>query len=238
MPEVVPRIRRVGQELVNAYLVEDGGEVVIVDAGAPAYWRLLPGELGAMGRTLDDVRAVLLTHGHVDHVGFAERARRAGVPVRVHAQDAALARGEAPNNYRIHGPLRPLPILRFLMYFARQGLLRVPHVQEVGTFDDGATLDVPGAPRVIHVPGHTPGSSALHFPGHDALFSGDAINTFAVTSGRAGPQLSPFNADREQAFESLGRLGAVPARHLLPGHGAPWRDGVSAAVEQAKRASA
>lgn len=238
MPEVAPRIRRLGQELVNAYLVEDGGEVLIVDAGAPAYWRLLHVELAAMGRSFDDVRAVLLTHGHDDHVGFAERARRGGVPVRVHEQDAALARGEAPNNYRIHGPVRPVPIIRFLVYVARHGLLRVPNVSVVDTFGDGATLDMPGAPRVIHVPGHTPGSSALHFPDHDALFTGDAINTLAVTSGRVGPQLSPFNADRTQAFESLGRLEDVPARLVLPGHGAPWRDGAQAAVEQARLASA
>jgi glyoxylase-like metal-dependent hydrolase (beta-lactamase superfamily II) len=97
---------------------------------------------------------------------------------------------------------------------------------------------MPGAPRVIHVPGHTPGSSALHFPDHDALFTGDAINTLAVTSGRVGPQLSPFNADRTQAFESLGRLEDVPARLVLPGHGAPWRDGAQAAVQQARLASA
>ena len=64
MSEVAPRIRRLGPDIVNSYLVEHGGEVVIVDAGVPAYWGSLAVALAAMGRTFDDVRAVLLTHGH------------------------------------------------------------------------------------------------------------------------------------------------------------------------------
>ena len=71
--DIGPRIRRIGEGLVNSYLVEDAGGVTIVDAGAPAYWGELPAELAAIGRSLDDVRSVVLTHGHSDHIGFAER---------------------------------------------------------------------------------------------------------------------------------------------------------------------
>jgi glyoxylase-like metal-dependent hydrolase (beta-lactamase superfamily II) len=234
--EVAPRIHRVGEEIVNAYIVEDGGEVTIVDGGAPAYWALVPEMLAAIGRTLDNVRAVVLTHGHDDHLGFAERARAAGIPIRIHAADEGLATGTAKNQVKLVGPYRLGPAVRFLWFYARNGLLRVPRLRDVDAFDDGATLDVPGAPRAVHVPGHTLGSAALHFPGLDALFVGDAINTYAVTSGQSGPRLSPFNRDRAQALDSLRRLEAVEATHVLPGHGAPWHLGVRAAVE-AVRAS-
>lgn len=236
--EVAPRIHRVGAEIISSYLVEDGGEVVIVDAGAPADWTTLPGALAAMGRSLDDVRAVLLTHAHEDHIGFAERARQAGIPAHIHEADAALARGEEKTHRSIVGPYRPAPLIGFLLHYARRGLLRVPRIQEVVTFGDGSTLAVPGAPRVIHVPGHTLGSAALHFPGHDALFTGDAINTYAFTSGRTGPQLSPLNRDRAQALESITRLKDVEATHLLPGHGAPWTQGVHAALAAVRAAEA
>jgi glyoxylase-like metal-dependent hydrolase (beta-lactamase superfamily II) len=231
MAEIGPRIGRVGEEIVNSYLVEDSGQVTIVDAGAPAYWNSLPDALSAMGRTLDDVRAVLLTHGHSDHIGYAERARARGIPVRVHEADAALARAEVPNPARGFGPVRLRPLLGFLLFSARRGLLRIPKIREVSTFGDGATLDVPGAPRVIHVPGHTPGSAALHFEGHDALFVGDALATYAVTTGRSGPQLAPFTADEAAALQSLRRLEHLAASLVLPGHGAPWRQGPRSAVE-------
>src|SRR4051794_35625429 len=101
--------------MINAWLVADGGGVTIIDAGLPGYWSLLPGELEAMGRGLGDVRAVVLTHGHSDHIGFAERARRErGVPVSVHELDALLAQGKVPNPSPGLGPVRPLPLLRFL----------------------------------------------------------------------------------------------------------------------------
>ena len=230
MPEVAPRIRRLGREIVNSYLVEDGGSVVIVDAGAPSYWGELPAELAAMGRSLGDVRSVLLTHGHSDHIGFAETARQSGIEIRVHELDAALARSEVPNPARGVGPFRLGPLLSFLLFSARHGALRIPKIQQVSTFGDGVVLDVPGAPTVIHLPGHTPGSAALHFGGHDALFVGDAFATYAVTTGRTGPQVAPFTADLVQAIESLRRIEHLEVPLVLPGHGPAWHQGIAAAV--------
>ncbi|HTK44795.1 MAG TPA: MBL fold metallo-hydrolase [Patescibacteria group bacterium] len=237
MPEVAPRIRRLGDEIVNSYLVEDGGALTVVDAGAPGYWAALLDELAAIGRTLLDVRAIVLTHGHDDHIGFAERARQAGIGSRVHPLDATLARKEIGNPARLAGGLRIGPSIGFLWFSLRHGMLRTPGLGQVETFDAGATLDVPGAPLVIHTPGHTPGSVALHFAGHDTLFVGDALNTYSVATGWHGPQLSPFNADRAQALDSLARLEAVEATNVLPGHGAAWRQGVRDAVKEARRIS-
>ena len=208
----------------------------MVDAGLPRYWSGMVAELELMGRSVDDVRALVLTHGHGDHVGYAERARRAGIPARVHALDAALARGEVRNEAKRSGATRLGPILGFLAFATLRGYATAPKLKVVSTFADGDTLDVPGTPTVVHAPGHTNGSSALHFAGLDALFVGDSLNTYAVTNGRKGPQLSPFNYDRAQALASLDRLAEVEARHVLPGHGAAWSDGVAAAVELARAA--
>jgi glyoxylase-like metal-dependent hydrolase (beta-lactamase superfamily II) len=233
--EIAPRIRRLGEGIVNSYLVEDAGGVTIVDAGAPSYWNDLPAELDGLGRSLGDVHTVVLTHGHSDHLGFAERMRRElRVPVRVHELDAALARGEIPNPATTTDRIRITSMLSFLVWSARHGLLRFPRLAEVATYGDGATLDVPGAPRVILVPGHTPGNAVLHFALHDALFVGDAIATYSVTSGARGPQLASFNADARQALASLDRIRNIEARLTLPGHGLPWTDGVAAAVERVR----
>ena len=229
--KIADGVHRIGNGLINCYLLGEGTDVTIVDAGVPGYWSDLPGELAAMGRTLDDVRAIVLTHGHSDHIGFAERARRErGVPVRVHELDAALARGEVPNPAKGAGPIRPVPLLRFLLLGITKGALRTKRLGAVATFGDGATLDVPGSPRVILLPGHTPGSAALHVADRGCLFMGDAIATVAVTTGATGPMVAPFSADPAQAVASLARLDGLEAVWVLPGHGEPWTGGVAEAV--------
>lgn len=236
--EISTGIRRLGTGIVNAYLVEAAGEVTIIDAGAPSYWGDLPAELAAMGRTLDDVRAVVLTHGHSDHIGFAERIRRErGTPILVEELDAALARGEVPNPSKGLGPVKLSPLLGFVWFSATHGMLRIPRIAEVSTFGDGATLDVPGSPRVILLPGHTPGSAALHVPSHDALFVGDGIATYSVTTGVDAPRLAPFGADQAQALASLARLDGLEAGFVLPGHGQAWTRGVAAALAEVRAAA-
>jgi glyoxylase-like metal-dependent hydrolase (beta-lactamase superfamily II) len=236
--KIAPGIHRIGDNsMINAYLVEQGGEVTIIDAGVPGYYRDIDRELAAMGRGPADVRALILTHGHSDHIGFAERLRRERrVPVSVHQADAALARGEVPNPSKGYGPVKVGPLLGFLWFTLLRGGLRIPKLQEVATFGDGATLDVPGSPRVILTPGHTPGSAALHVASLGALFVGDAFATYAVTTGARGPQVAPFTADAAQAVESLTRLEPISADHVLPGHGDPWTGGIQEAVRRIRQA--
>ena len=233
--KIADGIHRIGEDpRVNAYLVEETGEVTIIDAAMPGFYDDIPKELAAMGRSIGDVRAVVLTHGHSDHLGFAERIRtERNVAVWVHEADAALARGEAdPNNPM--GKIRLAPLLGFLWLALRNGGLKRPVVKVVSTYGDGATLDVPGSPRVMLVPGHTPGSAALEVQSLGALFVGDAFATYSVTDGQGGPRIAPFTADREQAVESLSRLADVTARLVLPGHGQPWTEGMAEAVRRVR----
>ena len=119
--ELAANLRRVGNDIVACYLVADGTGVTLVDAGLAGQWDEFLAELAAMGHSPADVKAVLLTHGDEDHIGFAERLRREhGIPVWVHEADAGRARGEGkpPTGW---GHVRPAALFRLLADAARKG---------------------------------------------------------------------------------------------------------------------
>jgi glyoxylase-like metal-dependent hydrolase (beta-lactamase superfamily II) len=239
--EVAQGIHRLTQGVVNFYLVEDGGKLTLVDAGAPRDWDLLVRALAALGRGLDDLEAVLLTHAHSDHTGFAERARSTtGAPVWIHQADAEVAKGAKPgrNDGRTTTYLLRAEFYRTSLSLARRGATRMIPVQEVSTFGHGETVAVPGRPRAVHAPGHTLGSAALLLEGRRVLLTGDVVVTWNPLTGRNGPQIMPsaFNRDTPQALRSLDILYGVPADVLLPGHGEPWTEGAAEAARLARAA--
>lgn len=239
--QVAEGIHRLTQGVVNFYLVADGGKLTLIDAGAPEDWDVFAREVASLGRTLEDLDVVLLTHAHSDHTGFAERARvQAHATVRIHGADEAMARtGRAPKNQAgvSRYLLRPEAYRTLFGLMRRKGLKIVP-IHEVSTFDDGETLDVPGRPRVVHVPGHTDGSCAILFEGRSVLVTGDALATRNPLTGRTGPQIGPdgLNRDSDLALRSLDALVPLHADVVLPGHGEPFTDGIAEAVRLAKAA--
>jgi glyoxylase-like metal-dependent hydrolase (beta-lactamase superfamily II) len=236
--KIADGLYRIGSDIVNSYLVVGGDGVTIIDAGLPRYWKLLNSELARIGLTLDDVRALILTHGDTDHIGFAGRlSREKGVPAYLHPADADRARLEVKKPNRGWGPVKAGPLASFLWYSAREGGLRIRPAGELRPAEDGQVLDVPGSPRIIHVPGHTPGSVAVHVPAADALFAGDTMTTRNVLTGATGPRPAPFTLQPRQALASLDRIEGVDATWVLPGHGPAWDGGVTEAVRLIRHAA-
>jgi len=104
---------------------------------------------------------------------------------------------------------------------------------------DGDELDVPGRPRVVHTPGHTPGHCAFVFADRGALFAGDALCTWNPLSGRRGPQPMPrpLNVSNAEALVSLQRIGELDATVTLPGHGDPWHGPAAVLARRAQDAA-
>ena len=241
--EIIPGVYKLGSEYVNWYLVKEGDAYTAVDAGLPRFAASLEADLAALGVSPADVKAVVLTHSDADHVGVVPQLRAAGARVLVHADDEqTLARprpktGDAsPRHLLAHALDRRL--WRVMSVVIKEGAARPPRVAGVETFVDGDVLEVPGRPRAVHMPGHTPGHSALLFEQHGALFVGDGLCTVNVLTERRGPQVMPslMNTSTDQCLESLAAIEDLSAQLVLVGHGEPARETPGAVVAAARAA--
>jgi glyoxylase-like metal-dependent hydrolase (beta-lactamase superfamily II) len=240
---VAEGIHRVEDAYTNWYIVEDGDALTIVDAGVPTSWRSFLEALTTLGRRPADVQALVLTHAHFDHLGFAERAREElGIPVYVHENDVPLTRHplqyshERARSYYFATQVQALPMVAS---FIRNRAFWPPPVREVRRYADGP-LDVPGTPSVLFTPGHTLGHCALHFPERDAVIAGDALVTLDPYTAQTGPKLvaRAATADTERNLATLGAIADTGASTVLTGHGEPWTGGAGEAVRLARLAGA
>jgi glyoxylase-like metal-dependent hydrolase (beta-lactamase superfamily II) len=237
---VAEGVHRLTNGVSNFYLIEESGKLVLVDAGAPKDWAGLTRAITALGRAPADLDAVILTHAHLDHTGFAEQAREAGASVWVHASDkdtATTGKADAMERKMTTYMLRR-EFYRTMWILMRAGATKIIPVREVSAFSDGETLDVPGRPRAVHAPGHTPGSAALFLESRRVLLTGDILVNRNPLTGRIGPQIMPagLNSDSSQALRSLDNLAGITADVLLAGHGEPWTGGLPEAISRAKAA--
>jgi glyoxylase-like metal-dependent hydrolase (beta-lactamase superfamily II) len=243
------RIDRIGERFwfaqaghVNWVVYAGADGVTLVDSGYPGQRDLLVSSLDAAGCRLADVAAVLLTHGHVDHLGGAARlAREFGTPVHAATVELPNVRRDVLEQARprdlVGAAWRPgvaawgvaiLPLMRY------RPNLGVPSATALPLLADGRVA-VPGRPRPIVVEGHTSGHTAFDFEDDGVLVVGDALATAHGTSTLTGPQLLPsvFHRDPVRARTSLDLLRSSAARVVLPGHGAAWIGPVDAAVDLA-----
>jgi glyoxylase-like metal-dependent hydrolase (beta-lactamase superfamily II) len=229
--ELAPGLRRIGTDIVAVHLIVTDEGITLIDAGLSGQYADLVREMAAIGRPLSDIRGIVLTHGDSDHTGFAERLRgELGIPVYVGAGDAARAKGEKPPSPTSKDRRRIGPMLGFFAFALRKGGMRMPAIAEVVPMGDGEVLKLPGAPVIIGMPGHSPGSVAIHVPVVRAVFVGDELTTRNVLTGVDGPQPAPFTDDPSGSSASLEKLSGLDVDWVIPGHGAPWTGGTAALI--------
>jgi glyoxylase-like metal-dependent hydrolase (beta-lactamase superfamily II) len=207
--EVVPGVFSVAVRASTVFLYL-GETVTIVDAGAPGSAPLILGALNALGRGPDDVGCIVITHAHLDHVGgLPELQRVVHAPTAAHEADAELISRTEP----LPNPFQRRP-LAVLSHAVLRRLDPGPARIDVG-LRDGDSL--PGAPdlQVVHMPGHTAGSIAIHARERGVVWAGD---TMEYHRGRLGPPSAHFTQDMAQARASIRRLATLEFEVLCLTH--------------------
>ena len=185
--EILPGIHAVpGIRWSRIYLIEDD-RLALVDSGFPWDARRVLDYIVSIGRRPDDLDSILMTHSHPDHTsGALAISRRTGAEIVAHAHDTKTHSDQQVSlSYMgVFTSLRvPVPFLQ---------RTNVSH-----TVADGQVLPLLGGTRVIHTPGHTPGSVCYLLESKSVLFSGD-------TAFSDGTRVTPLGAF------SRGRRSEVP----------------------------
>jgi glyoxylase-like metal-dependent hydrolase (beta-lactamase superfamily II) len=216
--ELAPGIRRLGGQSggqVNAFLIEDGTDLTLIDTLYETDARLVHQEIRRLGRSISDLKRIVLTHAHRSHLGgLADLKRQSGATLYAHPWEADIIAGERKAQPVTILPRRPLRAYVPFQLGLALGLGKHPPCRIDETL---AEEDEIGGLRVLHTPGHTPGHLAFYSEEHAVLLSGDSIATWP----RFEAGWPAFNLNPQQQRDSIRRLAALEPRKVGVGHGSP-----------------
>ena len=199
---------------VHAFLLDDGAELSLIDTLFDPDAKVILDQIKAMGKTVGDLKRIVLTHAHRSHLGgLAELKKLSGALVYSHEWEADIIAGERKAQCVSWRPQNPLITYHFQVG-NNLGVARHPPCN-VDSFLRGDEQF--GPVRVIHTPGHTPGHLAFYWPERRVLFTGDAV----VTSPKFMGGWPGFSLNPKQQQASLERLATFDAEILAVGHGEP-----------------
>ena len=219
----MPGLHQIELNFVNVYLLEGPEGLALVDAGMPNSVGKVVKALEELGHSPKDLRAILITHGDIDHVGGLRRLQEmsGAAAYGPAAEVAAIHAGEMPRSPRNKPVKRFLGRLAGRLMGSRPG--RIDH-----PFQEGDRLPFFGGLVVVTTPGHTNGHASLFQPERKILFAGDSMNT---RGGLIGTSPRAMTWDEGQMLASVKKQAALRPEVLCCGHGQPITTGAAALLD-------
>lgn len=210
--EVIPRVYQLTSGGANMILIAEE-ELTLVDTGFRGSSTQIIDFIHHLGRAVDEIGLIILTHNHFDHAaGLAGLRKFIRAKVAIHQADIDNTAGQLPYPRVIRGLLKISPFSTL----SPAALVRPEDVdiQLVG----GEVFEPLGGLEVIHIPGHTPGSISLFSPQKKLIIVGDALSR-----GRKTPQFphKTVSTDPSQAIDSVKKIARLDFDILCFGHGRP-----------------
>jgi glyoxylase-like metal-dependent hydrolase (beta-lactamase superfamily II) len=219
--QVAPGITSLAQRkggFVHAFLIEDQGELTVIDTLFDVDAGLILAEIARMGRTVRDLKHLILTHAHRSHLGGLARLKElSGAPIYAHEWEADIIAGERKAQSISLWPRQPLRVYPLQAGLAL-GLGKHPPVPVDHLIHEGDQI---GPFKVIYAPGHSPGHLTFYWEQRKMLVAGDAIATWP----RFELGWPAFTLNPRQHLQSLRRLAELDVEILGVGHGDPLPSG-------------
>jgi hydroxyacylglutathione hydrolase len=208
------RIERIGVHETNCYLLQGDSGTVLVDPGPPGGAAKVVAGAEKAGVRPEDVRLILVTHGHLDHYGSASEVKAwCGAPVAAHHLSAEFSR-DRRNALPPAQTLRS-SVIRWL-YLLLSPLARFEPLSVDLPLDGGTDLAPYGVnAQTVLLPGHSPDSLGVVTAEAD-LFAGDLFVNYTV------PSQPLYLSDRQAWTQSYDRVRALKPRSVYVGHGEPF----------------
>jgi glyoxylase-like metal-dependent hydrolase (beta-lactamase superfamily II) len=210
--EIIPGVYRLTGGGTNLYVIAEQ-ELTLIDTGLPGSYAGIMNFVRSIGRSVEDISSIIITHNHIDHIGAVQDLRRF-TDMTVFAHKAGLAKYDADPSYP--EGLRRLLRIPFLHRVRRHFVLEPGDVDV--QLEGGEVLKPLGGLRVVPTPGHTPGSVCLYAPERGLLFVGDALQRRRKKLRLPAKMVS---TDMEEAITSVRKMAELDIEIICFGHGRP-----------------